>query len=320
MSDRNGLRLLKCSAGGQSFCLDVESVAAIERGERMAPNPQASGPADPVPSGWIARKGGRVPVYRLADRLGIEAPPAPPAAVLVIRAAAPWALAVDRIARFSGAASGPQPLPPAAADPRSGVFRGVLEEGESLVLYVAPERLHPEAKPLPVFDQAPSPRHAVSGTRAVASPARLLVYPAPNAARRVAFGISFTQILEIVPGAEIVRVPPSPVHLLGLVRWRQRAIAVVDAGALLGLPPLAGRRAGRLLVARSGADSAIALPVDGDLETHSLPLPHRRCQGPAWESPYARGAFEIPGGRTLILPDLGAAASPNSAGNWRKSP
>ena len=59
------IRALKCYAGGQVYCLDVEHVLAIERSGRFTPNSETDGP-----SGWILRMNRQIPVYGLAERLG----------------------------------------------------------------------------------------------------------------------------------------------------------------------------------------------------------------------------------------------------------
>ena len=83
------IRALKCFAGGQAYCLDIDQVLAIERSSRMRPNPAPAGP-----NGWIVRWGKRIPVYGLAERLGADARTENAEAIVVIDRANPWGMAV----------------------------------------------------------------------------------------------------------------------------------------------------------------------------------------------------------------------------------
>ena len=68
------LRLVRCQAGGESYCLDPARVVAIERVDGLEPNAELgmAGAGDPggQPLGWIPGPRGPLAVFSLAARLG----------------------------------------------------------------------------------------------------------------------------------------------------------------------------------------------------------------------------------------------------------
>ena len=172
-------RLLKCHVGEQTYCLDMDRVMAIERGERVEPNPDSRGSF-----GSISRDGSSFPVYAMSERLGAGPYANRAGAVLVFGGRKPWGLAVDRVSRFDRTPSRPLPLPVAADDPRAGYFRGVVNDSGSLILYVAPDRLHPNAEPLPATTEGPSaPVRRESRVRPETGTGQLLLFSPVNSAR-----------------------------------------------------------------------------------------------------------------------------------------
>ena len=299
------IRALMCSAADRRFCLDLAGVLAVERGARLIPHTGPTGPAPTSPAAWIVRAGKRIPVYGLAERLGIGPPPLRAGAVIVFDHASPWALAADDVSRFERDLARTDPIPAFAG--AAAWFRGSIVHDGAVVLCLDPARLHPLA---PTPPAAPDP---VSLPRAAAAPrrpspiGRLLLFSPANPSARLVFGLSYTEVIEILAGARLTAVPGAPPHILGLVPWRGRSVPVLDAGALLGLEPLNGGTGRRLVIARS-AGAPVALPAGGEVRTQSLPFPHRDAASP---SVYARGAFEIGGGRLLVLPHLDRMAAPS---------
>jgi chemotaxis signal transduction protein len=236
----------------------------------------------------------------------------------VLDGAEPWAVGVDRVARFKSAPGKPQPVPPSMIDANAACYRGVIVDEGSVVLYLAPERLHPNA-----------PRFA-DAARAIAPPAmppadgssrrrpgRILVFYPWNVSRvvgmgRTKFGLSYTQILEIVAGAKATPAPAAADHVLGLIPWRGRAVPVIDIGALLGFEPIGHLGTGRLVVLHSPRWQApVAVPLGSGVHTHALPLVHRPCRSRLPLNPrYSRGEFELASGEILVLPNIDAVASP----------
>ncbi len=307
------IRALKCYAGGQAYCLDIDQVLAIERGSGMQPNPAPQGP-----SGWIERWGRRIPVYGLAERLGCGALRSDATAIVLLDRARPWGMAVERVARFEGPPSRLQPVPTAWNDAASAFLSGVVIEQGTLIPCLSPRHLHPAAPRLPFTQlEPPAARLPVDRPSPRKSPGRLLLFSLRNGSPSsgqgdVLFGLSYTQVLEIVSGIEHIEMPAAPRHVLGLIAWRKRPVAVVDAGALFGLDPLTLRSGGRLLIARSSRwQTPVAIPMGGEFATRLLPLESRPCRRtPALDLTHARGVFEIDEDRVLIVPDVDALVRP----------
>jgi chemotaxis signal transduction protein len=183
------------------------------------------------------------------------------------------------------------------------------EQGKAssgLVLLLSPERLHPgaptsvgqsQAEASSGQDQASSgqgevppgevgaplaPRlptaalgqhpHGPGGRRH--SQGQIMVFsvadPRPGE-QPLSFGLSISQINEILYPLPLLPVPGAPPFVLGLVNWRDRPVPAIDLGARLGLAPEASPSASgrnRLIIVR---DKGHALPVT------SLALPAPAC-------------------------------------------
>ena len=171
------IRALKCFAGGQPFCLDIGDVVSIRRGENLVPNPAPNGPR-----GWIELGPARLPVFGLAELLQLNPASAELGPVLVLDRARPWGLAVDRVTRIEIGDATLQPLPAPARVSGTSCFRGVIPEGDSLTLWLAPEFLRADAaQPLASGVAAPAPA-PVPATAAKPSRARaqILLFSPPN--------------------------------------------------------------------------------------------------------------------------------------------
>ena len=123
-------------------------------------------------------------------------------------------------------------------------------------------------------------------------------------------------VVEVVSGVEHIEVPAAPSYVLGLIPWRKRPVAIVDAGALLGLAPITLRRGGRLLITRSPRwRNTVAIPLGRELYTQALPLEHQPCRKPlGFDDRYSRGAFQLSGDKVLVIPDVDAIACPSWTG------
>jgi chemotaxis signal transduction protein len=309
------IRMLKCRAGERDYCLDVGHVLAIERGARLTPNSAETGP-----DGWIQQRNRRIPVYSLARKLGEVPGPNDLSTVLVIKHSRPWGLAVERVSRFQNPPSAAKTLPPAMNQPQAAFFRGVIVDDGALILFLSPEALGPDAAPPEVRQSPPAgPAHVLPQTPGRTGPGRMLLFSPPNrvpgdllpsGGKELLFGISYSQVLEIVFGSECAPMPSAPRHIAGMTAWRKLPVTVVDAGVLFGFEPAPMPARSRLLIARSTEwRTPVAIPVGDVVQTVALPLPHRRCSLP-FDCTNARGVFEIARGQVMLVPDIDAMAGP----------
>lgn len=312
MSQTGELRLIRCQAGGESFCLPMDRVRSIQRSDLLDPSPGEDFPEEAAVAGSLSAFGIRIPVTSLARRLdpdgggtgdaGAPSPGGTGAVVVLDHPEGPWGLLVDRVSRLPGLT--PEallPLPEIAGDPERTPFRGVVRLDEELALHLDLDRLRPGAA-LPASPPASVPgnpgRDGRGGDRAAeggAGPVRgpRPVDPAPSAGSSsngrlvlfscastgdrplfelASFALSLSQVQEVTRRRPATRVPGAPPYLLGLISWRRKAVPVVDLPQRLGLGGSAGN-AVRLLVARGAAVSRlVAFPVHAEVRMATLPL------------------------------------------------
>jgi len=332
------LRFVRCEAGNQRFALDTVWVRSIQRVDRLRPNPAELDARD-QPMGWVEGPPGEIPVYRLATLLGLPAQSnGRHRRVLVLQPVAgtpaagePWALQVDRISQVIVAlADRVTTLPPVLAQPGNRFFQGVVRLGETLILLLAPDRVHPQAgwpaldpeltPPGPPFAGPAGARPAGARARAGAVGAaarpgrgRMLLFtsrpPAPGS-RPVVYGLSITQVPEVLVPGTIVPVPGAPPYVRGLINWRHHPVPLIDLDARLGLPgdrlpPVRGPQ--RVLLARDG-NLLGGLLVRPSIDAIRLPVENRPSDqppAPARARDLVRAVFEL-ADATLIVPDIRA--------------
>src|SRR5207248_1747146 len=119
--------------------------------------------------------------------------------------------------------------------------------------------------------------------------------------------LSITQVLEILEGPTLAPVPSAPDFVLGLARWHDETVPVLDLAKCLGLPSTEVEDRSRLLVA-CGSDPSqlIAFPVQPSIRILRLPLPHLVCtRDLGLNEGLLLSAFEVKN-ETMILLDLQA--------------
>jgi len=330
-------------------------------------------PADPSghsPVGWLPGKEGDIPVFSLADQIGrfslaslpteggggasqrivVLNPPPSPSQAGGSERGQPWALLVDRVSQVIRIpADRVVPLPPIVVNPSADYFKGVIKLDEQLILFLSPERLHPDASLSaggPVRKAAsPSPGPILSTRSPTASAARqrrrhgqIVIFSIAElhpGERALSFGLSISQVPEILEPLPTVPVPAAPAFVLGLVNWRDRPVPVIDLTSRLGLAPEANRSANgrtRLIIARDKGhglpvQSPALSPVEGVVEASSskggsnqgalvgflvrpaiqvlrLPIAHQPCSRTLpLDQTLTRGIVELEN-ETLVIPDI----------------
>jgi len=359
------LRLIRCDTADETYGLDMSWVRSIQRTDRLRRNPRAEGPSTPrqardnagsghSPVGWLPGKEGDIPVFSLASQLGRPSPTKEGGAlqrIVVLNAGPrPWALLVDRVSQvIQVSADHVVPLPPVVVNPSTDYFAGVIKLDEELILFLSPERLHPDASlsaGRPVREAASSSPGPILSTRSPTASAggqrrrhgQIVVFsiaePHPGE-QALSFGLSISQVPEILEPLPLIPVPAAPAFVLGLVNWRDRPVPVIALAGRLGLAPEAtpstnGRT--RLIIARDKSyaqpvPSPALSPVEGVVEGSSLkegsnqgrlvgflvrpairvlrlPIAHQLCNRTLpLDQALTRGIVELEN-ETLVIPDI----------------
>jgi chemotaxis signal transduction protein len=315
-SDANGLRVLRCGLGGETYALDMARVRGIQSVLLLRRFPDR-----PDAVGKLTGPDGDVSVFSLAQRLGRPAPKVSARQQVVVLHAwpRPWGLLVDRVAQTAEVpAASREALPGLLVNPSANYFRGVIRvEGEWLLL-LSPDRLHPDAEPFEDFEEqlgGNEPREpaafALPPVRGQPEGGQVLVFSVSarvQGERPLSFGVSITRVAEVLETLPVVPVPGAADFVLGLAGWRGRPVPVIDLARRLGLPSAPSYR--RLMIVRpAGPVELLGFPVRSWVRVLRLPL---ACRPSSRELPLdpslVRGAVEL-ARETLVVPDLACLAS-----------
>ncbi len=311
------LSLVRCSIGQETFAVDMKLVRHILRSDQITRTP---GPDGLV--GYLAERGGRVPVYCLSERLGRsrQSQPASIRPVVVLQEGArPWALLVDRVSQVVRVdAQSITPMPAVAVDPFTNYFEGIVHRGGETLLLLSLTRLNPECPP-ENFALSPSPfswrpdrgsPRAPGETDEGAGQRQIVLFDTAEPARRVrrvTYGLGITQVLEVLGKLPLLPVPNAPQACLGVVNWREWTVPVLDLSQRLGLALAIPSELSRLLIARPPSRSdLVGFLVRPAVRVLRLPIPHQpstRDLGLDWS--VVKGCVELKN-ETLVLPDLAA--------------
>ena len=314
-ASNNTVRTIPCSVGKETFFLETKWVENIARSEAVQWNEQAEGP-----QGWIPNGKSATPVFRLARLLEWPAVAGPfERAILLKTAGVSWGLLVDQVSQVVEISSAQfLRLPELLGETAKRLFAGVVATEQSLALLLAPETLHPdhtsEGRTTAARTESVSSGHAAAAKSSQRN-GNLVVCNLGNSSlgngHRLAFGLSTTQVLEILTPPRLTPVPGAAHYLRGLLRWRNRVVPVLDLSARLGLPRRESTQQARLMViAGTREDAPVGLLVPQDIRMLKLPASHqpysRKLPIP---SSFVKGAVELEK-EILLIPNLRSLLSP----------
>jgi purine-binding chemotaxis protein CheW len=309
----DSLRVIRCGLAGEAYALDMTFVDSIQRAERLRPCPERAGAVGKLPG-----RGGAVPVFGLAERLG--RPPLPVVAgqqAVVLRdGRRTWGLLVERVSQVVRVpAESIFPLPTLAIGAAGTPVQGILRLDTELLPLLAVRRLHPDSPDSDSDDLIPSAlrgRHQASapgprpGTKQGLGRIVLFATADPHPTERpIVFGLSLARVLEILDLPPLVRVPGAPEYVVGLTAWGGQPITVIDLGRRLGLPASASSSRSRLLVMKPSDEAQpIGVVVRPTVRIVRLPLPNRpSIRELPLDPSLTRSVLELKR-ETLVIPDL----------------
>lgn len=193
-------------------------------------------------------------------------------------------------------------LPPALARYSPNV-RGVVERDGTPYLLVEPGYFRDHVRA--TF----TPRRVIHTPRSSKLDRVRLVLcdiPAPGS-RRLVFGFSGKQIVEVSHRITVTPVPSAPDCVLGVAVWRNLSVPVVDLHAALGLGQSAVGLCNHTLFVRAvQTTDIIAIPIGASVRTMSSRQPvYQEPNPPSMPLELVRGVFRLDRG-TLVIPDIDA--------------
>lgn len=291
------------------------------------------------PVGWLPGNERDIPVFSLAHRLGypplpslstgegqgtsqrivVLNPPQPDPQMGKGENTRPWGLLADRVSQvIQIQADRIVPLPPIPFSPRADYFKSVIKLDEKLILLLSPARIHPKALPggsVPVSEAtSPSPdtgRSEPSAEEAHRAHGQIIIFkvtePDPST-RTISFGLSISQVPEILEAPPVTPIPATPAFVFGLVNWRGLPVPVIDLAGLLGLEQISTDKRTRIIIARgtaaSGKGAWVGLESRPAIRLLRLPVVyHASCRSLHLDPILTRGVFELES-ETLVIPSM----------------
>jgi len=292
-----------CVAGPDRYGLRASDVRQVMRVDRM--------PGEAAPDGRVGTievGGETAPVFELAGVLKRPRAPFPTVArdgqyILVTGHAGEltgWL--VDGIARTPLSPDTEiVPLPAVVGMPATNWFDAVVKLEDRSLLVLTPLSLSPRARESRAPDSTPAfvAPPAIHGTREplvviFSSPAL------PGLATRL-YGLSGRQIAAIVHPLDVIHVPGSAPHVMGVAWWRGAVVPVIAFKQDGDRDPASSCR--RWIIAQtSRSGMLLAFPIDPEVALHRATSADRRVVD-GQVPPCALGMFDVEG-RTVALVDL----------------
>lgn len=311
MEPKQSNQFVRMIVGGQTYCLDIASVRGILGNDAIQQESRTQGSLGFVPTG-----AGLVPIWHLRERLHgvVEAKEVIGPIILLNSQIAPWGICVDRLQgsivvqmedRF--------PLPDVIQNTAAPFFGEVLhcESGWHLVL--KPDCLHPQAPPQKK-EMVPLPV-SLSRTEPVSGQGGKLFHfttvPFSESELSLRFGVSLTQVVEILDPLPVTLVPTAPSYISGVAGWREGVLPVVKLSQALGFDFPDQTTPPRLLVVRTPQGKKLmGIPIQRDAKVQNLPLATQPFRGELpLQSRFLRTICEWEGS-LLLIPDLDQLAFP----------
>ncbi|NIP38847.1 MAG: hypothetical protein GWM89_07280 [Candidatus Dadabacteria bacterium] len=119
------------------------------------------------------------------------------------------------------------------------------------------------------------------------------------------FGMSISQVLQILEPQKILDVPCSPDFVYGLINWRNRPVPVIDLYKRVGLRDSQINDQNRFVIARTlSGGQDVCFPVCFDVNVRKLPLPHQKLSIDSdIDMSLTTGTFRADD-YNLVIPDL----------------
>jgi len=309
-----GLRFIRCTAAGETYCLRMLWIRGIRRIEELQKQQDTSGAV-----GWIESDAGPMPVFYLAAQLHPTQEMTPCSGkILVLNTAPhPWGMLVDDVDNvIQVEVEALLPIPPIVGPLARAWFEGVVKLAGGMELVLAPEGLQPEtptasSQPL-LFDQTLDMIHSVASVSVERGSQRKIVLFSTSPNSDFTFGLSLTQVPQIMQRLPILPLPGAAPYVLGIAAWRGVPLAIIDLPCLMGDTSAAVATDGRLLIVRVPTQRlCIGFPIQPQVSIRTLPLSHHLIDSPMpLQESWVRGKFNLDS-TTLVIPNIDGMLVPS---------
>lgn len=314
MGDTNSsqtIRIARCEVAGRLFGLDLSAIVGIQPCEVV----RFEATDSEMVVGTIASLGQRLPVYSLAQLLGLPNSRTHAGHCIVATDGIDvWGLLADRVSHSeSRTASEVVPLPALITGSSASMIQGVICEmgDEGLPMIVLDlKRLRPRPQEVTVAgDVAIRPMSAsvdlpASGLNVVHRQLIAFSPAAADEADNVRYAFSVRQVSEIIRIPNSVPLPGSPDSVVGLTVWRKGPLPIVRFASSRKRSDRPADSTDRVAVVRvPECELPLGLLVKPECEQLSCPLPGTPVSAGSigQQEQQIRAAFQV-GSQTLLFP------------------
>jgi chemotaxis signal transduction protein len=126
------------------------------------------------------------------------------------------------------------------------------------------------------------------------------------------FGLSLTQVTQILQPLPILPLPGAAPYVLGVAEWRGVPLAIIDLLGFMGDTSASVATDGRLLIVRVPTQRlCIGFPIQPQVSIRTLPLSHHLIDSPMpLQKSWVRGKFSLDS-TTLVIPDVDGMLVPS---------
>ena len=305
------VKLIRCTIGDAAFCLDIDQVRGVERGDRLERIPRDGAP------GSFRNRGAEWSVFAPSRWFGPSTHSTGDQIVLLESRHGRFGIAVDRVAPVGRVAQDRLVEAPSFG-PASRWLAGVYQSEDGPVAVLDANRLNdPDTQDESQFDPN-RPRVASKTGRKVATDRWLAIgWQESPGGRALAIAVPVSIVVEVVDAPPATRVPGAPAHVRGLMEWRGRPLVVAEPSRWVGIGELAASP--RVVVVRSGG-TKIGLAAGTTVKVLALDaqcIPSRHAF--AFNPDAILGTFDTTDA-TIVSPDweafLQSLTEPHSVIGW----
>lgn len=304
---------IRCRIGGRDYAIETSWVLDIKKADRLEVDLQPNGRV-----GWISSMGQNLEVFDLARRFKHKRPQFNPQQdrIILINASPVFGILVEGVSQATQVPShNVHGFPNIVKSSDQNFFEGIILTIDTMLLLLAPADLFPQFT-------SNTPDHHQNLTAATyykLDQDWLSVINPGNTPALVHFrlaedekdgfplfyGLSSSQVLEIMPPANILPIPGAPKYILGFTRWHQIPVPLIDLGRLLGRSSdltLSSQKSYQFVMVRDPDGQLACICAQDEVDIKQTPFSSRPSKlDLPYDHPALMGLFELPQANLVLL-------------------